>query len=238
MSLHQYHVLGKKIFPQILKRCQKCCLGHFWSFVWNCIKLIYIFFYFFVLFQYRQRRKHTYSKEYLLEKKKSRGANTLGHDLFVGNLKKKSDDMAAVGQLSTKNSGHSWLFLSSFCGLSLGTEELHEKFLVVCLENSCCVSLSNMNFRWVLQNCKSAFGSSWKCSCAMSRFAACWPVSGVSLDICFSRWPKQASSTHRRRTAQTQPCASSASRSWRAGSRRTNHSKASATEQLQSKLFL
>lgn len=56
----------------------------------------------------------------------------------------------------------------------------------------------------------------------------------VCLDVCLSRWPKQASSTHRRRTAQTQPCASSASKSWKAGSRRTSHSK----EQLQTQLSL
>lgn len=43
--------------------------------------------------------------------------------------------------------------------------------------------------------------------------------------MCFSRWPKLASSTLLQRPALTSPCVSSASRSWRAGSQRITQCK-------------
>lgn len=45
------------------------------------------------------------------------------------------------------------------------------------------------------------------------------------LSMCFSRWPKLASSTLLQRAALTSPCVSSASKSWRAGSQRMTQCK-------------
>lgn len=77
--------------------------------------------------------------------------------------------------------------------------------------------------KWLLINFQSISSSFEAAHTATITSLYCFHVS--CLLICFSRWPKLASFTRLQGTAPTSPCVSSASKSWRAGSRRTTHSK-------------